>query len=78
MVCCTMAMASSKRLKSLIFRRRIRVIEFARTVADVAGVGDLRADVVIQIAGEVKDQVTEAVALRVGLLPELFVGERGG
>ena len=63
-------------VESLIFRRRIRVVELARAIADIAGLRDLRADVVIQIACEVKDQVAEAVSVREGLLPELGFGKR--
>ena len=60
------------------FRRRIGIVEFARAVAHVSGLRDLRADVVIQVAGEVQDEVAEAVSVRERLLPELIVGERSG
>src|ERR1700716_295441 len=62
--------------ESLIFRWRIRIVEFAWTVTDVAGLRNLRADVVIQVAREVQNQVAEAVSVREGLLPELGSGKR--
>ena len=52
-------------------------MKFARAIADVAGVRDLRADVIVQIAGEMQDKMAEAVSVGIRLLPELFVAERG-
>jgi hypothetical protein len=63
--------------KSLIFRWRIRIVEFARSVANVASVRDLRADVVIQIAREMEHKVAEAVSEGEGLLPELVFSQGG-
>jgi len=65
-----------KPLESLVFRRRIRIVEFARAIADVAGPRDLCADVVVQIARQMQNQVAEAVAKRKRLLSELGVGKR--
>src|ERR1700693_1282432 len=65
-------------LESLVLRRRIGVVEFARAVAHVAGLGDLRANVVVQISSEMQNQVSEAVAERKGLLPELVMGQGRG
>ena len=64
-----------KPLQSLLFRRRIRVGEFQRAVADIAGLCDLCADVVIQVSGEMQDEVTEAVSVWERFLPELRVRE---
>ncbi len=63
--------------QGLVFGGRIGIIEFARAVANVAGLRDLRADVVVQVSGEVQHEMAEAVAGGVGLAPELGVGERG-
>ena len=65
-------------LESLIFRRRVRVVEFARAVAHVACPGDLRADVVVQVAGQVQNQVAETIAKEERVLPELGFGQRRG
>ena len=64
-------------LESFVFRRRIRIVEFARSVANVASVRDLRADVVIQIAREMEHKVAEAVSEGEGLLPELVFSQGG-
>ena len=74
----TIATASSKRFRASSFDGGFGIVEFARAVADVAGLRDLRADVVVQVAGQVQDEVAEAVAEGEGLLPELGVGERRG
>ena len=42
-----------------------------------AGLGDLRADVIVQIAGEMQDEVADAVSVGEWIFPELFFGERG-
>ena len=60
----------------VFFAGRIGIFEFLLAVAHVSGIGDLRADVVIQIAGEVQNQMTEAIAVGVGPGPELLLGER--
>jgi hypothetical protein len=65
-------------LESFLFRRRVGVVELARAVADVSGLGDLCADVVVQVAGQVQDEMSEAVAEGKRLLPELSTGERRG
>src|SRR4030081_2080644 len=58
-------------LESFVFRRRIRIVEFARAVANVAGLCDLRADVVFQIACEMQHQVAEAISEGKGLCQNL-------
>ena len=63
-------------LQSFFLRWRIGIGEFAGAVADVSGVRDLGADVIVQVAGQVQDQVTETVAVRKGLGPELFFNQR--
>jgi len=62
--------------QNLFLRELARLVEFAVAVTHIAGTGDLRADVVIQIAGEMQEQVADAIAVRIGLLPEL-VGRKG-
>ena len=52
-----------------------RLVEFAVAVAHVASASDLRADVVIQIAGEMQEQVADAIPVRIGLAPELISGQ---
>jgi len=64
--------------ESFVFRRRIRVVELPRAVADVASLRDLRADVVIQVSREVQDQVAETVSEGERPLPELGFGQRRG
>ena len=44
--------------------------EFAGAIADVAGLGDLRADVVVQVAGEMQDEMADAVAVGEWIFPE--------
>ncbi len=61
-----------------VCRRRIRVGEFTRAVADVASLRNLCADVVIQVAREVEDQVAETVSEGEGPLPELGFGQGRG
>ena len=75
MVCTTIAIARSQR-STFFLRGRIGVVEFTRAVADVTGFRDLRADVIVQVAGEVQDQVPEGVSEGKRFLPELGVGER--
>jgi len=53
-----------------------RLVEFALAVAHVAGAGDLRADVVIQIAGKMQQQVADAVAVGIRLAPKLVSRKR--
>src|ERR1700733_1202016 len=77
MVCCTIATASSNRWRASSFDGGFESLKFARAIADVAGVRDLRADVIVQIAGEMQDKKAEAVSVGIRLLPELFVAERG-
>jgi len=62
--------------ENLFLGELARLVEFAVAVTHVAGSGDLRADVVIQIAGEMQEQVADAIAVRIGLSPELL-GRKG-
>jgi hypothetical protein len=62
--------------ESFVFRGGIGIIELAGTITDVTGLRDLRADVVVQIAGEMKDEVAEAVAIGKWFLPELGWSDR--
>jgi hypothetical protein len=48
--------------------------EFA--VADVTAGGDLSADVIVQIPGQVQDEMSDVVAVGIGISPELFLGQR--
>jgi len=57
-------------------RRPVRFGEFEVAVADIAGFGDTCADVIAEIAGEMENQVAHAVAVDVGIAPELILGER--
>src|SRR5437899_11380172 len=63
-------------LQSFFLGWRVGIGKFASAVSYVAGVHDLRADVVVQVAGQVQDQVTETVAVGKGVGPELLFGER--
>src|SRR5579872_391035 len=57
-------------LQRFLFRRRIRLGEFAGAVAYVSGLRYLGSDVVTQVTGEVQNQVAETVTVRKGLCPE--------
>jgi hypothetical protein len=59
----------------LFLGEHARLVEFAVAVTHVAGTGDLRADVVIQIASEMQEQMADAIAVRIGLSPELLGGK---
>jgi hypothetical protein len=61
--------------KDLFLGELARFVEFAVAIAHVAGAGDLRADVVIQIAGEMQEQVADAVAVGKRLAPKLVGGK---
>jgi hypothetical protein len=50
--------------------------KFARAIALVACLRDLRTDVIVEIAGEMQNQMTDAVAVREWIFPELFFCER--
>src|SRR5215469_1096304 len=65
-------------LQRLLLRGRRTFGKFARTIAHVARLRDLRPDVVVQVSRDVQKQMAEAVAKWKGLAPELLVGERGG
>ena len=61
--------------ENLFLGELARLVEFAFPVTHVAGTGDLRADIVIQIAGEMQEHVADAIAIRVRLSPELVGGK---
>ena len=48
------------------------IAEFKIAVADVPGTTDLAADVVVQVSCQMKNQVADAVAVRVWTHPELL------
>ena len=58
------------------FCRAASLAELKVTVPKVAGIGDSRSDVVTEVSGQVKHQVSDAVPLREGIAPELVVRER--
>ena len=62
--------------KRFFLRRRLFVGELAITVAHVARFGDTCAYVVVQIAGHMENQVSDAVAIGIWLAPKLFAGKR--
>lgn len=47
--------------------------EFQIAITNVAGLGDLRADVIVEVTGEVEQKVAGAVAVGVGIAPKLLV-----
>src|SRR5579872_2975913 len=53
-----------------------RIGKFERAIANVARFGDACADIVTQIASEMQQQMADAVAVGIGLAPELFGRER--
>ena len=57
-------------------RQLLRLRKFQITIAYVTGFGDLRADVITQIAGQVQHQMPDAVAVRERIVPELLLGKR--
>ena len=62
--------------EDLLFGKLARIVEFAVAIAQVAGASDLRGDVVIQIAGEMQEQVADAIAVGIRLEPKLVGRER--
>ncbi len=52
------------------------VAELPRSVSNVTGSGDLRSDVVAQVAGQVEQQVPDRIAVGEGALPEQLGRER--
>lgn len=62
--------------QSFFSRRRIRVVEFARPVAHISRLRNLRTDVIVQVTCQVKDEMAKAVSVGERLLPELSIGER--
>jgi|GraSoiStandDraft_1057264.scaffolds.fasta_scaffold87823_2 hypothetical protein len=55
------------------FRRATCFRKFPVAIADVPSAGNLRSDVVVQIAGEMKHKVSETVSERKRLAPELLI-----
>jgi hypothetical protein len=62
----------------LTFLWRGRFSKFAVAIADVSAIRNLCPDVVIEISGEMQHEMSETVAERERLAPELFFGQRGG
>src|SRR5262245_43900294 len=58
--------------QDLRFRRRGAFSEFAFTVTDVPRAGDLRANVIIEIADDMQRQMSKAVSVGIRLCPELL------
>src|SRR5260221_796837 len=52
-----------------------RVGEFTRPVSNVAGAGDLRSDVVVEIARQMEQQVSDRIAIGKRPAPQLLVRE---
>src|SRR4051812_25159530 len=63
-------------LQSVSLGRRCRFRKLAWPVTHIPRLRDLRADVVIQIASEMQNQVPKAVAKSKWLAPELRITER--
>src|SRR5271165_3295100 len=76
MVAITMAIVSSNFLHNRGLGRLPGFGEFCIAMADIADAGDLRADVVPEVASQVQDQVAGTVAVRKRIAPELFLGKR--
>ena len=47
--------------------------EFQIAVADVAGTGDLRADVIAEVTGKMEDEMADTVGVGKGVSPELLI-----
>src|SRR5258705_9768411 len=56
-------------------RERAARVEFALPIALVSGATDAADDPLPHVAGQVKNQVSDAVRLRIGAPPELLVGQ---
>src|SRR5262245_25020508 len=65
-----------KALHDFRFGRTISLGELSVAIPHITGACDLRADVILQITGQVKDEMSETVSKRERLLPELLVAER--
>ena len=63
-------------VKEQRFRMSLGVTELEWTVADIAGAGDFRADVVVQVASEMQKQMSDAVAVGIRSSPDLIVRKR--
>src|SRR5258708_3310691 len=57
-------------------RRWLFVGKLTVAVAHVACFGDACPDVIVQIACQMQDQVSNAISVRIGLAPELFIRKR--
>lgn len=65
-------------LQDFRFAGTRRLGEFEVSVSDISRSRDLRADVIVEISGEMEHQMSEAVAERKRLAPELFIAQRIG
>ena len=65
-------------IQDFFLGRTGRFGEFLGAISDVAGLGDIGADVVVEIAGQVEDEVSDAVAEGEGVRPEFVVGQECG
>jgi hypothetical protein len=63
-------------VKDLARRPVRRVGELPWPVSNIAGPCDLRSYVVAEIAGQMKQQVSDRIAVRKGSLPQLLGGKR--
>src|SRR5256885_14112962 len=61
-----------KRREDFFLWKRLWLCEFPITVAHIAGSCHSRADVIIQISGEMKNQMADAISARIRFAPELF------
>src|SRR6185437_3652554 len=66
----------SKILEELFPWMPDRITEFERAVTHVSGTGNLSSNVIIQVSGEVEQQVADAVAVRIRACPDLMERER--
>jgi hypothetical protein len=61
----TIAIVAKKILDDQLFCRPVWIGEFQRTVSDISRAGDLRADVMAQVARKMQKQVANGVPVRI-------------
>jgi len=59
-----------------LLRRRLVVRKLTVAIANVTRFGDACSDVIVQIARQMQDQVSNTVSVRIGFAPELFIRKR--
>lgn len=59
-------------IQDLIFTLRMVFRKFQFTLANISRVCDLSPNVIVQISGDMKYQISETVSIRIGLFPELL------